>query len=124
MMLQTCLAWYRRHRSRTEKEKNRPSSDSTLVPSSDVDEFSMKMGSIPADCPGVKTLPKPPRPVLPASHITEPQRSCKYSSEFDRRKWGELQPQLVPNDMVLKRIKLSPMDASPLRGSLEIAAHG
>ncbi|TQW07243.1 hypothetical protein IF2G_05627 [Cordyceps javanica] len=125
MMLQGCLAWYRRQRSRSEKEKKRPCSDSTLVPNNEVDEFSMKMGSIPIDGPGHRQCqPTPPQPAAAASQITEPQRFCKYSSEFDRRKWGELQPQVVPTDMVLKRVKLSTLDSSSLHGSLVVAAHG
>lgn len=125
MMMQTCLAWYRRRRSRTEKDDKRPCSDSTLVPNNEVDEFSMKMGSIPVDSPGVvNRQPKPPQPVVPASHIVEPQRFCKYSSELDRRKWGELQPQVVPTDMVLQRVKLSAMDSSPLQSSPQVAALG
>lgn len=125
VMMHACLAWYRRRKTRPEKESKRPCSDSTLVPNSEVDDFSMKMGSIPMDSPVImKNQPKPPQPAVPASHIAGPQRFCKHSSEFDRRKWGELQPQVVPSDMVLQRVKLSSMDSSPLRASLEVAAHG
>jgi hypothetical protein len=125
MMLQACLAWYRRYKSRPDNRKKRPWSDSTLVPSDEVDEFNVKMGSIPVDSPGItKSQPTPPQPAVSATKIVEPRIFCKYSSEFDRRRWGELQPQVVPADMVLKRMKLSQLGTLPLRISPDIAAHG
>lgn len=124
IMRQACIAWYRRLVSRSEKETTRPSSDSTLVAGVGHDEFSMKMGAMPADCPGIIKA-QPRRPPQAVTHMQRtPQVYCKYSSEFDRRTWGELQPQVVPDDMVLERIKASPMDSSPLRGGVAVAAHG
>lgn len=129
-MLQACLAWYRRRKTPPENHSSRPNSDSTLTPNSEIDEFSVKMGSMPVDYASVKQAQTQPqqrhRPLLiSTSESSEaPEIFCKYSSEYDRRKWGELQPQLVPDAMVLERIKAAPINHLPLRAGLAVSARG